>query len=124
MRHHEALAPEEIGRKGRIDMVTVADRESEALVVGRLRARFPDHGIVAEESAALAGPFPADVPRWYVDPLDGTTTTCAASRSSASRSRAGGARSRSSASCMRRTSRRRSPPHAAREPTSASVGSR
>ncbi|MBN2491608.1 MAG: inositol monophosphatase [Planctomycetes bacterium] len=73
MRHHEALAPAEIGRKGPIDMVTVADRESEALVAARLRARFPDHVIVAEESAALAGPFPPEVPRWYVDPLDGTT---------------------------------------------------
>jgi myo-inositol-1(or 4)-monophosphatase len=74
MRHYEALAPEDISRKGRIDMVTVADHASEALVTARLRERFPDHVIVAEESAAAGtGPFPRDVPRWYVDPLDGTT---------------------------------------------------
>jgi myo-inositol-1(or 4)-monophosphatase len=56
--------------KGAYDLVTAADRASEELVIRRLRERFPQHGIVAEEGgraemhAAL---------RWYVDPLDGTT---------------------------------------------------
>src|ERR1700761_3317285 len=56
--------------KGAFDLVTAADRASEQLVMKRLRERFPQHGIVAEEGgraemqAAL---------RWYVDPLDGTT---------------------------------------------------
>lgn len=60
----------QIEYKGTIDLVTEADKMSEALIVDRIRKQFPDHGIVTEESpvqnanAAL---------RWIVDPLDGTT---------------------------------------------------
>ena len=56
-------------RKGRIDLVTEYDRRSEALVIERIRERFPSHAILAEESGASGG---AGV-RWLVDPLDGTT---------------------------------------------------
>jgi len=56
--------------KGEVDLVTEADRESEELIVRRLRARWPEHGIVAEEGtrSETAAEY-----RWYVDPLDGTT---------------------------------------------------
>jgi myo-inositol-1(or 4)-monophosphatase len=56
--------------KGDVDLVTEADRASEALIGARLRAAFPDHGIYGEEGTrqALDSEF-----RWYVDPLDGTT---------------------------------------------------
>ena len=47
--HYERLRPEQIDRKGRIDMVTVADHESEALILERLGAALPDHFIVAED---------------------------------------------------------------------------
>lgn len=59
--------------KGGIDLVTDADRASEAVLLEYLRSRFPDHSILAEESGlfAPAGPRPAF--RWLVDPLDGTT---------------------------------------------------
>ena len=40
--------PLNIGYKRPADLVTVADRRSEALIVGKLRSRFPDHAIVAE----------------------------------------------------------------------------
>ena len=56
--------------KGEVDLVTAADRASEKLVVERLRARWPQHGIVAEEGTRSE--TGADY-RWYVDPLDGTT---------------------------------------------------
>jgi myo-inositol-1(or 4)-monophosphatase len=56
--------------KGDVDLVTEADRASEKLIVERLRARWPEHGIVGEEGTRT-GPD-ADY-RWYVDPLDGTT---------------------------------------------------
>jgi myo-inositol-1(or 4)-monophosphatase len=56
--------------KGDVDLVTEADRASEKLIVERLRARWPEHGIVGEEGTRT-GPG-ADY-RWYVDPLDGTT---------------------------------------------------
>ncbi len=56
--------------KGEYDLVTEADRNSEKMIVSRLRACYPDHDIVAEEGGGhLSG---ADY-RWYVDPLDGTT---------------------------------------------------
>ena len=35
--------------KGDYDLVTAADKASEKLIISRLRERFPDHGIVAEE---------------------------------------------------------------------------
>ena len=56
--------------KGDFDLVTEADRASEKLVVERLRARFPSHGIVAEEGGGNAG---SSGYVWHVDPLDGTT---------------------------------------------------
>src|ERR1700730_13149510 len=56
--------------KGDFDLVTEADRASEQLVVDQLKARFPDHGIMAEEGS---GRQSASEYRWYVDPLDGTT---------------------------------------------------
>jgi myo-inositol-1(or 4)-monophosphatase len=56
--------------KGDVDLVTEADRASEALIVERLHAAFPHHGIYGEEGTRdrLESEY-----RWYVDPLDGTT---------------------------------------------------
>ena len=62
--------PLEITYKRRSDLVTVADRRSEALITGRLRERFPDHAIVAEEGG---NHLSSSAYCWYVDPLDGTT---------------------------------------------------
>jgi myo-inositol-1(or 4)-monophosphatase len=56
-------------KSGAFDLVTETDRASEALVVERLSAAFPEDAILAEEGGAKAG---ADA-RWIVDPLDGTT---------------------------------------------------
>lgn len=56
--------------KGDFDLVTAADRASEKLVIERLKAHFPQHGIVAEEGGGHTSP--SDY-RWFVDPLDGTT---------------------------------------------------
>jgi myo-inositol-1(or 4)-monophosphatase len=56
--------------KGDVDIVTEADRASEALIVSKLKAAFPEHGIYGEEGTreGLEAEY-----RWYVDPLDGTT---------------------------------------------------
>jgi myo-inositol-1(or 4)-monophosphatase len=56
--------------KGDVDLVTVADRSSEKLIVSRIGERFPEHGIFGEEGtrSGLDREY-----RWYVDPLDGTT---------------------------------------------------
>ncbi len=62
--------PLEINYKRRSDLVTEADRRSEALIIERLRARFPEHAIVAEEGGNHRS---SSGYCWYVDPLDGTT---------------------------------------------------
>lgn len=67
-KHYEAGVATEY--KGDVDLVTIADRESEQLIVRALRETFPGHGIFGEEGtrSGLDSEF-----RWYVDPLDGTT---------------------------------------------------
>jgi myo-inositol-1(or 4)-monophosphatase len=57
--------------KGGIDLVTDADRASEAALLGFLRGRVPGAAILAEESGASGAG--AGGLRFYVDPLDGTT---------------------------------------------------
>jgi myo-inositol-1(or 4)-monophosphatase len=56
--------------KGDVDLVTVADRAAEELIVRRLRERWPDHDVMGEEGtrSELGSEY-----KWYVDPLDGTT---------------------------------------------------
>jgi histidinol-phosphatase len=49
--------------------VTAADREAEAAVLALLRADFPDHAILGEETGEHAGMAGL---RWIVDPIDGT----------------------------------------------------
>jgi myo-inositol-1(or 4)-monophosphatase len=57
-------------KKGDIDLVTDADVRSEEAIVRIIRRRFPQDGILAEES----GEFRHRAERvWIVDPLDGTT---------------------------------------------------
>lgn len=63
--------PHDVHFKGPLDMVTEADRASEALIANRLRALFPGHDLLGEEGsrgASSASPY-----RWVIDPLDGTT---------------------------------------------------
>ncbi len=60
---------EEKGRSG--DLVTIADKESEAAVLTILQSHFPDHEILAEESGRLGSSSSPYL--WAIDPLDGTT---------------------------------------------------
>jgi myo-inositol-1(or 4)-monophosphatase len=55
-----------------INLVTEYDKRSEALIVERLAAAFPNDRIVAEEGTNAGGDSRA-LRVWYVDPLDGTT---------------------------------------------------
>ncbi|HMF41969.1 MAG TPA: inositol monophosphatase family protein [Polyangia bacterium] len=55
-----------------INLVTEFDKRSEALIVERLAAAFPDDRVVAEEGTTH-GTARAGQRVWYVDPLDGTT---------------------------------------------------
>ncbi|HTZ95670.1 MAG TPA: inositol monophosphatase family protein [Terriglobales bacterium] len=56
--------------KGEADLVTIADRKSEALIRERIRQQWPTHDILGEEGGLQD--TGSDY-RWYVDPLDGTT---------------------------------------------------
>ncbi len=56
--------------KGKINLVTEADKMSEALIMKSIKKTFPDHGILSEESPAVSG---SGKMRWIIDPLDGTT---------------------------------------------------
>jgi myo-inositol-1(or 4)-monophosphatase len=60
--------------KGEADLVTEADRNSEALIIRRVREQFPTHAVLGEESGDVAAAAASNAGyRWYVDPLDGTT---------------------------------------------------
>jgi myo-inositol-1(or 4)-monophosphatase len=61
--------PREVQFKGRIDLVTDADKAAEAAIIAVLRQRAPGAGILAEESGEQGG----GTVRFIVDPLDGTT---------------------------------------------------
>ena len=60
----------EVNKKGKIDLLTIADLESEKKIVEIIKKSFPDHNILAEESGSLETDSPF---RWIIDPLDGTT---------------------------------------------------
>src|SRR5712671_7635883 len=64
--------PPQISYKGDVDLVTQADRRSEAAIVARLTKYFPQHAIVAEEGTGHESTSASEF-RWHVDPLDGTT---------------------------------------------------
>lgn len=53
-----------------VDWVTEYDRASEELIVSRLTAAYPDHGIIGEEGSRRES---QDGYAWYIDPLDGTS---------------------------------------------------
>jgi myo-inositol-1(or 4)-monophosphatase len=58
----------EIRDKGRLDLVTRADLESEQYLIDTIMERFPEHAVHGEER----GPVQQAAYNWYVDPLDGT----------------------------------------------------
>jgi myo-inositol-1(or 4)-monophosphatase len=69
--HLKRLSRISVDRKSNsIDLVTEADRESEAAIIEVIHRTFPTHAILAEESGAST--HESDH-RWIVDPLDGTT---------------------------------------------------
>lgn len=67
--HRAAPSGLVIDHKGRNDLVSQADRESEAVVMDILRHETPQLGLIGEESGGHRGQFAT----WHIDPLDGTT---------------------------------------------------
>jgi len=63
------LDPATIQEKTKNDLVSEADRASEAVIKRELDRRFPGYGFLGEEGGATG---PSDQRVWIVDPLDGT----------------------------------------------------
>jgi myo-inositol-1(or 4)-monophosphatase len=64
----------QVREKGRFDLVTEADLESQQAIREYLARRFPSHGFLGEEDKDLpVRPGQDGPPLWIVDPLDGTT---------------------------------------------------
>lgn len=59
----------EIESKGALDLVTIVDRELEAMISERLHRLFPQDGILGEEGESISG---ASGRTWVLDPIDGT----------------------------------------------------
>lgn len=70
-RHYTAPIPTTL-KSSRIDIVTAADTEAEAHIVGELLRRFPDHHVVGEEGGGQGAPAATAPYHWFVDPVDGT----------------------------------------------------
>jgi myo-inositol-1(or 4)-monophosphatase len=58
-------------KEGRHNLVTEYDHAAEKLIFSTIRAAFPDHVFLGEESGGAAETPPNTI-RWIVDPLDGT----------------------------------------------------
>ena len=53
-----------------IDLLTIADTESENIILEKIHSVYPDHHIISEESAIKEKKSNY---QWVIDPLDGTT---------------------------------------------------
>lgn len=72
MKHYTKLNRGQIHIKGHHDYVTEVDRLSEKLIIEKIVRRYPEHQIMAEETAHTIK-YDAEKPLWVIDPLDGTT---------------------------------------------------
>ncbi len=61
----------QISRKGPADFVSRADRQAEQTIYEELKHARPDWGFLMEEGGSVEGD--PGLPRWIVDPLDGTS---------------------------------------------------
>lgn len=71
-RYWRDLDEAKVEEKARNDLVSEADRASEAAILDAIGRRFPDHRVLSEE-AGWTGADRGSGPTWIVDPLDGTT---------------------------------------------------
>ena len=70
LQHYRNLGSLTIESKGVQDLVSEADRETEAVIKARLRELFPEDGFVGEETGDDR--TDGDHGVWVVDPIDGT----------------------------------------------------
>lgn len=72
LRQHYERAREATHKSTVIDLVTAADKETEAFIVEALLETFPGTHIVGEEGGGYGADADSARYHWYVDPLDGT----------------------------------------------------
>lgn len=70
LRNLGRISDRDVSRKQSSDFVTRVDKEAESIILSTIRARFPEHSFLAEETGKSleTGNY-----RWIIDPLDGTT---------------------------------------------------
>ncbi len=56
-------------RKGKQDIVTIADKQAEAIIIKEIKKHFPEHDILSEEAGEERN---GSDYLWVIDPLDGT----------------------------------------------------
>ena len=59
-----------IKKSTNIDLVTIADIESEDFIIREIKKKYPDHTIESEETGLT---IKESEYKWIIDPLDGTT---------------------------------------------------
>jgi fructose-1,6-bisphosphatase/inositol monophosphatase family enzyme len=72
---YQALASHEIEEKSPGDLVTIADKESEAMLSDGLKALLPEAAIIGEEACAADAALLSTLGQqlaWIIDPIDGT----------------------------------------------------
>lgn len=57
-------------QKGENDYVTNIDKESEQIIINKIKQSYPEHSFLGEESGITEG---TEDFKWIIDPLDGTT---------------------------------------------------
>jgi myo-inositol-1(or 4)-monophosphatase len=67
--HFRQLDPAKVTEKSKNDVVSQADRDSEAVIKAELARWFPEYRFLGEETGASGA---GEGPRWIVDPLDAT----------------------------------------------------
>ncbi|GMI03630.1 hypothetical protein TrLO_g10710 [Triparma laevis f. longispina] len=55
------------------DFFTEVDVANEKLIIERIKASFPSHAIIGEETSDSSTPQTISPPTWIIDPIDGTT---------------------------------------------------
>jgi myo-inositol-1(or 4)-monophosphatase len=75
--HFHTLSRSDVRVKADRDYVSHADRLVEDTIIRRIRAHYPSHQILGEESGAAgespSGESPSGDALWIIDPIDGTT---------------------------------------------------
>ncbi|XP_030758151.1 inositol monophosphatase 2-like [Sitophilus oryzae] len=65
----------EVENKSDHDLVTIYDKKIEDTLISKIKAEFPHHRFIGEESSGTKHGTPTltDDPTWIIDPIDGTT---------------------------------------------------